>query len=108
MESDVKDVEDSVKKWKPNYDLTPRIIVCAAIQKEGRIITGARHYDKIMHQQIAASEGKDFWKAKAEQGFIDQFGDFIDRREAWKIAEKQNQIKRKVSSPGILYSENLY
>jgi hypothetical protein len=30
------------------------------------------------------------------------------REDAWKIAEKEGQIRRKVSSDGTLYSENLY
>jgi len=43
-----------------------------------------------------------------DQGFVDQFGDWMDRKEAWKVATDQNQIVREVSSPGTLYSENLY
>ena len=91
----------------PDYSISPRRVVCAAMRKEGRIITGARHYDKIMRAQMGASEGVEWWK-NCQQGFIDQFGDFIDRSEAWKIAEHQGQIRREVSTPGTLYSENLY
>lgn len=87
--------------------LSPRRIVCAAMFKEGRIVTGARHFDKVMRQQMEASEGIQFWK-NCKQGFIDQFGDFIDRQEAWVIAKSQNQIVKSVSSEGTLYSENLY
>lgn len=93
--------------WKPDYTITPRRIVCAAMWKEGRIITGARHFDKVMRQQMEASEGLAWWRS-CEQGFIDQFGDFINRSEAWKIAEDQKQILMEVSAPGTLYSENLY
>ena len=56
---------------------------------------------------MEASEGIQFWK-NCKQGFIDQFGDFIDRQEAWVIAKSQNQIVKSVSSEGTLYSENLY
>ena len=94
-------------EWKPDYTITPRRIVCAAMRKENRIITGARHYDKIMRQQMEASEGLVWWRG-CEQGFIDQFGDFLCREDAWKIAQEQEQIRKEVSSPGILYSENLY
>ena len=94
-------------EWKPDYSVTPRRIVCAAMLKEGRIITGARHYDKIMRAQMEASEGIAWWKS-CTQGFIDQFGDFLNRKDAWKIAEDQGQIRREVSTPGTLYSENLY
>lgn len=93
--------------WNPDYTLTPKRVVCAAICKDDHIITGARHYDKVMRQQIEQYP-KDFWKAGVRQGFIDQFGNFMDRTEAWKVATDQGQIRREVSTPGTLYSENLY
>jgi hypothetical protein len=43
-------------KWKPDYSVTPRRVVCAAMLKEGRIITGARHFDEIMRRQMEATE----------------------------------------------------
>lgn len=98
---------DLQNEWKPDYNLTPRWVVCAALKKEDRIIAGARHYDKVMRRQIESSEGRRFWLG-CEQGFIDQFGDFLTREEAYEIAEKNNQISRTVSSKGILYSENIY
>lgn len=94
-------------EWRPDYSVTPRRIVCAAMFKDGRIITGARHYDKIMRAQMEASEGIAWWRS-CTQGFIDQFGDFLNREDAWKIAKAGRQIKRQVSTPGTLYSENLY
>jgi len=96
-------------EWRPDYSVTPRRIVCAAIKQmvTGRIITGARHFDKIMRAQIKAADGMKNWRSAA-QGFIDQFGDFLNREEAWKIAEDQGQIRRQVSTPGTLFSENLY
>lgn len=96
----------------PNQNMewirTPRRLVSAAIQKEGRIITGPRHYDSTMRSQIEASEGWDFWKGGVKQGFVDQMGHFYGRDAAWRLAEKNGQIIRKVSTPGTLYSENLY
>lgn len=90
---------------------TPQIIVCAAIRhKETQlIICGPRHYDSTMRALMTATGGiKEHWKGNCDQGFIDQFGQFINREDAWKIAEQQNQIRCQVSSPGTLYSENLY
>ena len=92
---------------KPDYTITPRRIVCAAMFKEGRIIAGARHFDKIMRRQMVASEGIAWWKS-CQQGFIDQFGDFINREEAWNIAEDQGQIRMVSGTAGTLYSEDLY
>lgn len=47
-----------------------------------------------------------------DQGFIDQFGAFMSRTEAWKVAEAAGQIIRRVDGDavdgGTLYSENLY
>ena len=100
-------MNDPVSDWKPDYTVTPRRVVCAAMLKEGRIITGARHFDKIMRAQMTASEGIAWWR-DCKQGFIDQFGDFMSRSEAWVVAVDQSQIRQEVSSPGKLYSENLY
>lgn len=86
------------------------VIVCAAMrhQETGRILVGVRHYCPLMRAQIEASEGVKHWKGKCDQGFVDQYGNFLDRKEAWVIAEKNGQIKREVAPKGTLYSENLY
>ena len=105
----------SASEWKPDYSITPRHIVCAAVIKEGRIITGARHFDKIMRSQMKSAEGVAWWQG-CQQGFIDQFGDFLSRQDAWVVATGQAQIRREVSSirrevsstGTLLYSENLY
>jgi hypothetical protein len=87
----------------------PRFIVCAAIRSlSGRIICGARHYDPIMRAQIIASEGVEVWRS-ADQGFIDNFGTFIPRKEAFVIAQVQGQLRYRFNGDqGTLYSENLY
>ena len=80
------------------------------------IICGARHYDSIMHKQIRSADARIVhWyslKHLVEQGFIDQFGRFYSRTEAWKIATAKGQIKRRccgdTDEGGTLFSENLY
>lgn len=92
--------------WKPDYTKTPRRIVCAANRnrQDGRIICGARHWDKIMWAQVP-EQGWNNW----DQGFIDQFGDYLSREEAWIVAVEQNQIVKRVGGDeGQLFSENLY
>jgi hypothetical protein len=42
-----------------------------------------------------------------DQGFIDQWGNFIDRKQAWRIALRQGQLKTQHASK-TLYSEDLY
>jgi len=85
----------------------PSRIVCAAIKNRGgSIICGPRHFDKIMYGQIGSNT--DEWRT-AEQGFVDQYGQFYDRTEAWIIANGQNQILHNFPCmPNTLFSEHLY
>lgn len=44
-----------------------------------------------------------------EQGFVDQFGTFLTRKEALEIAKENGQIIRDIGyEPDELYSEHLY
>ena len=70
-------------------------IVCSAVKYKELIVHGRRHGDafttmeKLMQQEAYKS-------IKAEDitsGFIDQYGEFHDRKSAWKIAEAAGQIK---------------
>jgi hypothetical protein len=113
MSSESSKEDDSLPaegEWRPDYSVTPQWVVCAAIRHRttGRIIAGARHFDKIMREQINASEGIKHWRG-CQRGFIDQFGDFLTRKEARVIAAKQKQIRRRCGGDEVdLYSENLY
>jgi len=85
-------------------------VVCAAnLFPCGTIVLGARHYDLLMCQTIKKLEldtGED------EEGFVDQWGQFLTRTQAWKVAETALQIRSRVGGDtadgGTLYSENLY
>lgn len=106
--------------WKPDYNITPQRIVCAAcLHKDGAVIIGIRHFDDMMHTTIdlrkEINPDEDWYGC--DQGFVDQFNNFLDRREAWVIAVKANQIYRLVGNQNEdsktrddveLYSENLY
>lgn len=86
-----------------------RRIVCAAIRHaDGRVICGARHLDAVMRAQIDAQAVPWGRTTSMMQGFIDNYGDFYGRGDAWIIAEAAGQIINVVSSPGRLFSENLY
>ena len=101
--------------------MNQRVVCAANRRKDGKIVCGARHCDSIMRQQIgsrldltrsdAEREESASW-ITAEQGFIDQFGTFLTRTEAWKIAEANGQIIRRCGGDeyngGTLFSENLY
>ena len=89
----------------------PRI-VCAANRNSqtGEIAIGVRHYCPIMrkHIQMMGDEKSTGWRT-SDQGFIDQFGSFYNREEAWVIAERNGQIFRRCGGDdGRLFSENLY
>jgi len=94
--------------WKDNNITKPQqIIVCAACKKDDTIIAGARHFDKVMRSQMKQMDIK--WTT-AEQGFIDQFGEFLTREEAMKVVKENGQpfdIERN-GGDDVLFSEGLY
>lgn len=94
-----------------------RRIVCAAYRffKSGLeyIAIGPRHGDHVMrlHMELICNVlGEKPGVMDVDQGFIDQWGNFIDREEAFLIALKQNQILEKSGNTNSLelFSEDLY
>lgn len=93
--------------------LSPPRIVCAANRYTHYgapvIIPGARHFDAVM-REIAMRLG--VVAQRGEEGFMDQHGVFYNRLDAWEIAERNNQIVKRVGGDGPLtfglFSENLY
>ena len=87
-----------------------RRIVCAAIANEGIIVVGVRHHDSFINRQIRESGHWD--RAKEIQGFVDQYGNFLNRKDAKVVAKAANQIIKTGGgyddSCENLYSENLY
>lgn len=88
----------------------PRLVVCAAIKMDdGRIIVGIRHFSPDMRSTMEAIYGPEYHRLGGKhQGFVDQWGVYMDREEAWQVATEANQIRFEVSCAGTLYSENLY
>ena len=87
-------------------------VVCAAImnKKTGLIICGARHYDTIMMKTISellTSSKQKEWE-NTEEGFIDQYGSFLTRSEAYHIATQSGQIKPEPNEKPYLISPQLY
>lgn len=92
-----------------------RRVVCSAnlCPKTGHMILGARRWDESMHVHYELFKRAGYTDVNfEEQGFIDQHGVFMDRQEAWKVAEAAGQIIRRVGGDtmdgGTLFSENLY
>lgn len=94
-------------------------IVCAAnlvrlTNATTIMIVGPRHWDKTMRNSFDEMNPYNYAIESEEQGFIDQFGKFYNRIDAWTIAEMNGQIIRRVggdvtsAGTGRLFSENLY
>ena len=82
-----------------------RVVSMAANIVDGHLIVGNRHFCPIMQMQIDLL-GLDYKKHNIshDQGFVDQWGVYMNRKEAWKVAEAAGQIKE-VFTEGVLFSE---
>ena len=90
-----------------------RRVVCAACKHGDLIICGARHFDKVMNSQIRAmGQSHKPYGSEWQQGFIDQYGVFMGRKEAMQIAKNAGQkidVERGCGGDSeTLYSEGLY
>lgn len=105
MSSGMLDYEN----WTPPTDVQPRIVCAACRDVVGQVVCGPRHFDAVMRQQVDRMMS---YSEPWQQGFVDQWGRFLTREEAWKVAVAANQIIKRVggddASGGRLYSENLY
>ncbi len=94
---------------EPNGGVVVNRIVCAAmLMKDGSVVTGVRHFSPDMRHILQKAYGNQYHLEVQEQGFINNKGQFVSREDAWAIAEANGQIFREVSTPGTLFSENLY
>lgn len=98
---------EPIMRWE-YYQVQLRIAQ-AAYNYNGYIVTGTRHSCPIMEMQILAIGWRllEEWCNQKDmiQGFTDQYGNFLTRKEAYIIAKAAGQIIRKDHCPGILYSE---
>lgn len=85
-----------------------RSIVAVAIQCNGKVYAlprPNRHWNvitRIHEENPGIVIGKDW------QGFLDNDGKFVGRREACRIAKAAGQLIRKTQPPNKLFSENLW
>lgn len=89
-----------------------RLVICAANKYGPFIYTGIRHFCPIMMSNMQGANIPLLRKLHGEvQGFVDQYGVFMDRIEALEVATKAEQINRyrtKTSPAHLLFSEDLY
>ena len=89
--------------------LVTQKVVCAAMRNSrGGVFCSPRHFDIICFLGATSLEWSDH---DVEQGFVDQFGEFLTRKEAFKVAKLAGQLDkstRKFDLGEELYSEDLY
>lgn len=92
----------------------PEKILCAAIDYNGLIISGFRHDDcyKVL-KSLVEGIPTDKLPNRDKQGFLTSQNRYVNRKEGWEIAVKNNQVVfgKEASENGeesILISENLY
>ena len=78
------------------------MIIAPAIRtKDGKVYAG-----RNSHSELLVLYRKEFWDS--EQGFITDKLEFVDRKEALKIAKKENSNLNKLVDTDELYSEDLW
>ncbi len=103
------------------------------LMDDGLIVTGIRHYSPEMRATMRRLYGsglrafgrwwiKPYHLRERVQGFVDQYGTFLTREQAWVIADREGQIHlydpagkgalipraANVGDRETLFSENLY
>jgi len=70
-------------------------IICSAIKYKDHVISGRRHGDAFstLEKFLDPVIYNDIKKEDVVCGFVDNWGDFHTRAEAWVIADKADQIK---------------
>lgn len=109
---DKTDLTGRLAKVVNQLDYRPgkRRVVCAANKfPDGTLILGARHWDPLMRATFKKLYADRHESGLEQQGFVDQYQNFMTREEAWIVAMEAGQIIHRVGGDeGCLYSENLY
>lgn len=97
------------KELYARSQFNPQHVVAAACRSHDHsiVLVSARHWDGLMRSQskVLGLDKHDF--PIGEQGFIDQYGNYLSREEAAFIVV-QNKQKLREPVRGECYSENLY
>jgi len=91
-------------------DRPARSVVCAANKYGDLVFIGVRHFCPVMQFNMRTHDIPGLRRTRGEvQGFIDQFGVFMDRKEAAIVAKESGQLARYGDNfPEVLFSEDLY
>lgn len=105
MENFKPDINDLTKVWT-GFSLENRQVVCAANRYGDEIILGVRHFCPLMRKHLDQLNLKG--SEPHEQGFVDQWGNFMDRSEALLVLKSNGRYIRSEEFIDELYSENIY
>lgn len=83
-----------------------RQVVCAANKFGDLIVLGVRHFCPLMRQTLRLLKIKG--TEPHEQGFVDQWGNFMSRKEALYVLRSNGRFIPDRDFTDELYSENLY
>jgi hypothetical protein len=86
--------------------LEKRQVVTAANNYNGVIVLGVRHFCPLMRYTLHRFGIKG--SSPHEQGFVDQWGNFMDRKEALVVLKTNGKFIRDDDYLDELYSENLH
>lgn len=95
--------------WYKDYPVPERLnsnLLPVNLTK-GIVFCGHRHPHCLRQMNVVWGR-RQCEAGKEVQGFLTSKNRFVDRKEAWIIAEKQNQIIRVSGGEGTLYSEDIY
>lgn len=89
--------------WERNN--VQRVVSMAANVVDGYLIIGNRHFCPLMQMQIdLLGLMCQNHNVRTQQGFVDQWGVYMNRKNAWIVAKEAGQIKQ-VYTEGTLFSE---
>ncbi len=110
-----KPYPEDVTKIHIDGNALPRFVASPAnMTDDGTIFLGIRHFCPLMNRAIddyadAHGRSKKTITIGMKQGFVDQHGTFMDRKEAYKVAVARCQIRRSIGyDTTTLYSEHLH
>lgn len=88
----------------------PRVVSVAACIVDRKLFIGNRHFCPVMHLQMeyaGISDATLNHDINKHQGFLDQYGVWMSRKEAYIVAKEANQLKNHRECDGeVLYSES--
>lgn len=110
----IENDKDGFTGWRWDKFGVEPYIVCAANRYRDFIVTGSRHFSvpMLMTMELVGMDALHAYAGgvdKEEQGFIDQYGKFWNRRDAYALCIKQGRpLLEAGGSKSQLFSEHIY